>query len=110
MQLFNADAYLQKNIHIFGSAHVPHVRNLSVGNFNLIWGKPRIERDTSQNLSEEFSDEVVLGWYTFPCFPLPEFGVCVHNLMQKPHLPSAIIQKVALEIHVTEGGTWGTCD
>ena len=66
---FNADTYRQKNIHIFGSAHVPHIRNLSVGNFNLIWGKPRIEEILLDSFREESSDDVVLGWYSFPCFP-----------------------------------------
>ena len=91
--LFNADAYLQKNIHIFGSAHVPHVRNLSVGNFSLIWGKPRIEETLSRIFQRRVFWRGSIRLVHFPLLPLPEIGVCVHNRTQKPHLPSGIIQR-----------------
>ena len=91
--LFNADAYLQKNIHIFGSAHVPHVRNLSVGNFSLIWGKPRIEETLSRIFQRRVFWRGSIRLVHFPLLPLHEIGVCVHNLTQKPHLPSGIIQR-----------------
>ena len=45
---FLMQMHIYRKTHIFGSAHVSHVRNRSVGNFNLIWGKPRIEEILSR--------------------------------------------------------------